>query len=288
MSENLQVIIFDVDHGFCGFIKDPSGHTMMIDCGGKEKFSPAKFIKEKMMSDITKHRGYSLTKLIISHPHVDHFSDVENLMEHLAPAILKRQNISSYPEDEIDHEHETVKKYKEKLDEKYTAPLTEHPQWAISRYHFSHAPVKANDIDSNSIINNTSLISVFEFGGRKIMFSGDMEEKGWLQHLEDNTEFDGAKFKDIINGCDIFITPHHGHSSGFCSELYKHMGKPLLHIASAKSGDESVDSRYSSDDYTRGYQGKKLMTTRADGTIAISISPKGVINIKSGSLKDNL
>lgn len=41
--ENLRVIIFNVEHRFCAFVKSPAGRTLLIDCGKTAKFSPIQY-----------------------------------------------------------------------------------------------------------------------------------------------------------------------------------------------------------------------------------------------------
>ena len=42
----MKVIVFDVEHGACSFVRTPTNHVMLIDCGCTEGFSPALYITQ--------------------------------------------------------------------------------------------------------------------------------------------------------------------------------------------------------------------------------------------------
>src|SRR5258708_21230737 len=80
-----RVIIFDVDHGFCAFVKSRTGRTLMIDCGRKGNFSPVVYVIDHELG------GQRLTQLVVTHPHDDHIGDIEAVTSKLPPLILHRQ-----------------------------------------------------------------------------------------------------------------------------------------------------------------------------------------------------
>jgi len=283
-----QIIIFDVEHGFCSYLRCPNGYSLMIDCGGRPDFSPAKFLKTNSVDFFpVKHNGYHLTKLVVTHPHGDHVEDVDNLMTELPPAILKRTNLNNFANDEIslrkrEKDDVNLKIYRQKLDEKYNAAVTNIPNWGFTKTYFSLTPAEARQIDKNKVINNTSHVLLLEVHGRKILFSGDLESPGWDALIKKY----GKNFTDKVSGVDIFVTPHHGHRSGFSSSLFEYMGKPYLNIISKESESKDgtdVDGRYSSQDYSRGAsleEGTRYsLTTRQDGSIFIEIEENGQCSI---------
>jgi hypothetical protein len=52
-----RVILFNVQHGFCAFVKSPTGCTVMIDCGKGDEFSPAEYILAHELGDTVPHNG---------------------------------------------------------------------------------------------------------------------------------------------------------------------------------------------------------------------------------------
>jgi hypothetical protein len=50
----MKVTVFNVEHGFCAFIKTPTNHTVLIDCGCTGAFSPALYIDNAELADAAK------------------------------------------------------------------------------------------------------------------------------------------------------------------------------------------------------------------------------------------
>jgi beta-lactamase superfamily II metal-dependent hydrolase len=301
----LHIVIFDVERGFCAYLQDTDGYSMLIDCGRKNNFSPVKYLKNnKSIYFPKKFNEKYLTQLLITHSHGDHLNDIRNLIEELPPALLRRTKLDNYDPDDVqlserEREDNNLKIFRNELDEKYinTPEKTGLPNWKIKKTYFNLSPEEAKKIDQAKILNNTSHVLLVEFGGRKILFTGDLEANGWNALIGKNP--DG--FREKIRGVDFFIVPHHGHASGFSQEIFDIIGKPLLNVISEKSktqnGSDEVDSRYSQENYFRGvnfrdgYFSQRLrrsLTTRNDGSIFIDIYDNGEFNIKFETLKPNI
>ena len=85
-------------------------------------------------------------------------------------------------------------------------------------------------------------------------------------------------FKAAISGTDVFLAPHHGRDSGFCSDIFEYFEPKLTIISDGRFGDTSATSRY--DKVTSGWkvyrrngpdEKRKCVTTRSDGDIVIRI-----------------
>lgn len=87
----LRIILFDVEHGFCAFIRTPTGYTLLVDCGKAPNFSPVEYIRKHELAGTAPFNGHQLTKLIVTHPHEDHIEDIARLVRDMPPAILHRQ-----------------------------------------------------------------------------------------------------------------------------------------------------------------------------------------------------
>lgn len=93
-----------------------------------------------------------------------------------------------------------------------------------------------------------------------------------------------ADMLSAVYGVNVLVAPHHGHSSGFSTDLMAAIGKPDIVIASCMSGDENVDSRYSDAKYVKGvyFQDgtvKRLLTTRSHGAITVESTGLGQFSI---------
>jgi hypothetical protein len=96
-----------------------------------------------------------------------------------------------------------------------------------------------------------------------------MEKEGMALLLQSN-----PNFKSELKGVNVLVAPHHGHRTGFCTELFDAMGQVDIVIASMMSGDNFVDTRYSDSQYVKGIPfdditTKRLLTTRTHGAITV-------------------
>lgn len=294
---DLRVIIFNVEHGFCAFVKSPTGHTLLIDCGKASKFSPIKYVLDYELDDTIEYVNkyncrYKLTEFILSHPHGDHVEDVERLINSFKPGIIFRQedyNWEAVKNDNTEEGAKNVGKYKE-WQETYTVPV-DGPNWGMKLYYSKYlTPLQAHAVDKAKFVNNSSIPVMIEFQGskfkEKFFFSGDLEEAAWKVLLEDEA------FKNALKGTDFFITAHHGHSTGYCKEIYNVMGKPIVNIVSARRRDESIEGAYSKPENAIGakFNGeiRYMLSTRKDGTIFIEVDSEGKYSIWGEKLEDNI
>lgn len=287
-----RVIVFDVQHGFCAFVKSPTGCTLMIDCGKGDDFSPVNYILKHELGDATPHNGYKLTKVIVTHPHDDHIEDIANLKSNLSPAILQRQRYNweaiKAPDADSD-EYENLDLYAA-WQATYSEPVKVEPNWGMQIQTFFLTPDEAYKLDKAKYVNNSSIVTLVTIVGtkfsEKFLFGADVEQVGWDALLKQ----DG--FKKAVRDVDFYIAPHHGHSSGFSTALYDAMGsKPFLNLVSVHSRDEHLDSRYSSTDFARGVEfgseKRYMLSTRRDGSIFVDVNAEGKFSVYTETLRPN-
>ena len=288
---NLRVIIFNVELGLCAFIKSPTGRTLLIDCGNTSKFSPIKYAVKNELHDVAGEGDYFFTKFILSHPHGDHVDDIEMLKTYKPRILFRQEDYEWEAVEEANSESgaEKIDSYKE-WQADYKFPVT-NPDWGFNVYHADYlTPKQAKELEESKMVNNSSIPVVITFKGtqytQKFLFSGDLEQKGWLGLLKRES------FKNEIKGTTFFITSHHGHTSGFCKEIFDVMGKPLINIVSTHSGDESVDPAYSKPENAIGiYFGdniRYMLSTRKDKSICIDVDPTGHAQVGCCDFDDNL
>lgn len=287
----VKIIIFDVEHGFCSFIKGPNGHTILIDCGKTENFSPIKYIiKNELLNTVT-FNDYRLTEFILTHPHDDHIEDIDRLISELPPAMMRRENRFNWNLLKVGDadKYENLDKYSE-WQTIYNSSVENLPNFGvdiIDSYNLS--PQEAYRINKNNYVNNSSIPVIINFEGtqysEKILFGGDLMKEGLLELLKNEN------FKKNLKYVDFFVTSHHGHSSGYCKEVFDVMGGlPILNIVSAHHRDESVESSYSSLASGIEVNGEKryMLSTRQDGSIIIEITDEGKFYIYTQHFETNL
>jgi beta-lactamase superfamily II metal-dependent hydrolase len=69
---------------------------------------------------------------------------------------------------------------------------------------FAESPADALAFALDSALNNTSIVAVFSYGGRQLLFPGDAQYGNWQAWLEE----EGAG--DILSGVDFYKVAHHG------------------------------------------------------------------------------
>ncbi|MBA7496661.1 hypothetical protein ES702_07270 [subsurface metagenome] len=291
MKYPLKVIIFNVEHGFCGFIKCPNGHTVLIDCGKAESFSPVKYILDSELADTVLHNGYKLTEFILTHPHDDHLEDIARLRSDFPPAILRRESRYNWESLKVSNreEYENLDIYSE-WQAGYQYPVTDPPDWGIEIIdNFKLSPQEAYEINKDNYVNNSSIPVIIRFKGtqyeEKILFGGDLMKEGWAELLRNEA------FADNLRDINFFIASHHGHSSGYCKEVFDAMGSPpILNIISAHRRDESVESAYSSLSLGTNVNGQErhMLSTRNDGSIILEIDSEGKYSVTTGNFPDNI
>jgi hypothetical protein len=104
---------------------------------------------------------------------------------------------------------------------------------------------------------------------------GDVEKTGWEFIFKRMSVLENLLWRWFLRNTDILISAHHGHASGFSTDLLN-VAKPKIVLASVSSKNPNVDERYSDDEFVSSYkiggEVKRLLTTRKYGHIRISIS----------------
>lgn len=276
--ENFKVIIFNVERGFCAFVRSPNNYGLLIDCGNSVNFSPIKYILDNEIKKVQEFEGYTLAHFVCSHPHDDHITDIERLKNELAPRIITGLRFDKW--DEIKDPTEKSKDSYANLDsyskfrDTYTEPVKTYPDWGMmvnTNLGLTISESKKINSDRSAWINNTSRIVILNYKGFKFVFPGDLMKDGWEILLKRES------FKKALEGTRFFIASHHGHTSGYTNEIFKSC-KPWLSIVSEKPG-EDVDPAYSSEENISGVtindKLRRMITTRKDGSIIIEVDNEG-------------
>jgi beta-lactamase superfamily II metal-dependent hydrolase len=292
----VRIILFNVGHGFCAFVKSESGATLLIDCGCSENFSPVKYIVENELDGVVPINGKYLTKMIVTHPHDDHIKDISRLIQLLPPYLLLRtkfkwEDVKTPNTDES--EYENLNEYAA-WQESYSAVPVQAPDWGkVSIQTFKVPQLLVSGCNNSKAVNNSSYAVVVTYTGsawvQKFLFGGDLEESGWKELLATN-----AAFRNAVAGVTFNFPSHHGHGSGYCGELFDAIGsKPHMNLISVTDKDPHVDGNYSqqangihfSSDFS---DLRKTLTTRTHGSIFIDVNETGYATVYHRDLPDNV
>lgn len=285
--ELLKVIIFNVERGFCAFVRSPNNYGLLVDCGSSSGFSPIKHIADNETQDLEKFNDRKLAYFIVSHPHDDHISDIRRLTN-FYPALIYGRDYDwdeiKDPEHKFEYENlDIYSKWKAGLSTYEGSPI----DWGMEIWENGLSVSEAKEINSDrqAFVNNSSVVLMLKYRGWKIFFPGDLETDGWEKLLE------RSDFQTAISGTDFFVTSHHGHKSGYSPQIYEVMGKPCINIVSEKRGEEVCDA-YSEMEHAKGIefggQTRRMLTTRRDGSILIEIPDEGNPTVDLRNLQDNI
>ncbi|MFA5777347.1 MAG: MBL fold metallo-hydrolase [Parcubacteria group bacterium] len=292
----MKLAIFDVNNAACSLAVCPNGYSLMVDCGcHNEKACPVDTIHSLKSGflGMKQYNGYDLTLLHITHPDDDHVGNAVKIKEKLPPYLLHRRQHEEFPITENIHDD-----YKKHIDLKYRGnPIG---------FTFGFDQNKTFQIPMNTILkdeelskkvkNNSSILRFIEYGGKKVLFGGDLEKTGWDWLAKNHQDF----VNTMKNGLDFLIAPHHGHKSGFPTSLFDLISKVEISILSKASESEKEDTDVSSQysQYSKGvfytnlndnqrYFADGTLTTRSNGNIFLTISKEGNINIFTQKASSN-
>lgn len=296
----MKIAVFDVSNGSCALAVCSNGYSVMFDCGSHaEKSCPVERINGfKMPGSWLGHMknfqdgatSYPLSKLVVSHPDLDHIKNIQKVHTEFTPYLLHRRYLEEFPLSVVHQEDENYGYYRDSVCGTYRQTTTQLPNWGFveQNYMIPMDVLKTSpSFGEAKMKNNSSIIYFLEYQGFRILFCGDMEEVGWIWLIKNNQEFKD----ELSKGVDVIVASHHGHTSGYSQDLMDLIGTPRLAILSKGSetgGETDVDCRYSATASGCSVEGlsvpqntllKKTLTTRSNGNIYIDVGSDGVARV---------
>jgi hypothetical protein len=267
----------------------------MIDCGCSEDFNPfADFIKPKLLPfvDFYNEQGYNrsseLAQLIISHPHIDHFTEFMNIMQECYPFLLTTPH-SNPKADTNEHvnwdlvknpegSEKQIEFLKEEINRRKPPlkTITITGDVIVPGFSYDIFYIKATEIErtlsTKNYGNNLSLLVHIKMGNNSILFTGDIMPDGLTYLIENDKEF----VSSLQGGLTFLLAPHHGLESGYCKEFFDIIPQKKVKgcvIISEKSVSDETEGKihhnYQDDTHSNGIGGRYSLTTRKDGHIYI-------------------
>lgn len=259
------VNVYDVGHGFCGYVRDGiTGANLLIDCGFNEEtgFHP---------SDEALRWG-PIGGLVIQNGDEDHLDGLPHLIRTAGPTpmavLFNNPSLGG----------RTLLSMKEppygaglrallQLQRVYTAPLAPgagpHGEVSISQY--------CNPYPLFDDTNNLSLVTFVHGPDYSVIFSGDLERAGWRMLLRN------ADFRSELSRVGVFVASHHGRENGYCEEVFGHCHPQVVIISDEPMQYDTQEHCYaqhaSGISWNGGREIRRVLTTRCDGDIRIGPGP---------------
>lgn len=263
MAKTAIMKVWNVELGLAVHIKAPNGKYIVIDLGSKATLSPISCL-----------HGEDVGYMVITHPHYDHFSDVENI-GNTRPKVLRRCHDYSRQElleDASEMQKQTFEAYCDFV-ESYTGTVSteESPASGTPFDGLSATAFSTSRCDKGNK-NNFSSIVVLKLGKAKVVVCGDNETESFEELMK------MADFKEAVKDAYVLVAPHHGRESGYYEDFVTLVNPYLTIISDTSKGKTSVTEKYAN--HTKGwkvyncstskYEVRQCLTTRNDGNIQVS------------------
>ena len=246
---------------------------IIIDIWSSEDFSPIldfliPYAKnmwwEKEDKINNKWKKYIINQLIISHPHRDHLSDIENFDKNFYAELITTPNNNNWMWDDGSLNRNLVFWDKEKDDKvvylkenliNWRTPPLKSSSDRLELYYIKPKIVEEQITPSTDYVNNVSLVCILNVNWEKVMLPWDVMESWTDRMLENNvvniifwTNKTETVFKNTIEKIDILVAPHHGLKSAYNENMLKKMKDLKLVVIPEKPTTED-DSRQIDDSY---------------------------------------
>lgn len=291
-------IIFNVGGGLSSYI-EIDDKKILIDIGNSSDFAPIDNflipLFKKRRESKNGNEKYSISQLVLSHPHNDHISNIQEFHNNFYPDLLTTPNDNDgMPNAEkinwslVDNPTDKYVKYlRYTVLPGRTPPLRSIDENLLKIFYLKSLQCeKSPSLEKKNYTNNLSIAVFLFINGSRVLLPGDLMKDGISYLIEHNPEFKN----ELENGVDYLIAPHHGLKSSFSTDLFNTMKnsktKRLNIISEGPSSEDSdriVDSRYSSTEFC---EGKNNLSTKestvcqrktSNGHIIIDYSPADTI-----------
>ena len=259
MAKLATMTVWDVQLGLAIHVKAPNGKYIVIDLGtGTYNSSP---LRKRMWDNIA--------YMVITHPHLDHISDILNF-DINAPKILCRPPLltnEEVMEGVRQCDRAKFEKYCQ-INDRYNSPVKyddENYTGNPNNYGGLEIQTFSTSLCDHSNFNNFSMITVFQFSGIKVVVCGDNEKDSFDKLMKE------SDFKNAVRGADVLVAPHHGRESAYHSEFVSLVNPRITIISDTTKSDASAVDKYTqrSRGWTVRGEERKCLTTRNDGNITV-------------------
>lgn len=200
----LEVVFLDVGQGDAIFIRTPGGKNILLDAGGRPAYmEDIERVGRLVVVPYLEHqRVRKLDKVIISHPHEDHYGGLLAVLEEVPVGLL----ITNSEEVETESYHRLLTLAAEKgiprlmLEQGNVLPLGPSLKMDVL------GPPARLFVGTGSDVNNNSLVLRLSYREVSFLFTGDIEDAAarWLLR------------EDLLQQSHVLKVPHHG---GYMSGL---------------------------------------------------------------------
>jgi len=205
VDQGLKIYFFDVGQGDAAYIRTPAGQDILIDGG------PSDRILSKL-GEAMPFYDRTIDIVILTHPHSDHVMGLLSVLKHyqVNQVYLTGALHSSYEYLEFLELLAQDKKIKKiKIDHQFSLDLLEDLKLEFLYPDFDVADDTEHQFIQDNL-NNTSVVNQLVYKDKKILFTGDIEQRVEKYLLDKNI------IKDTVN---ILKVAHHGADTSSTKEF---------------------------------------------------------------------
>lgn len=183
----------------------------------------------------------SIFRFVVTHPDMDHLDGIEDLFKEFSPqnfwdtANTKELADASFGQrDRLRTDWNYYKRLRDSNPQSAPKRLVYY-SGDVNEYYKSDGlsilaptPELIDLANSSKDWNDSSYVILFRSNGKKILFSGDSENKTWKHILQ--------TWPDLVKDIDVLIAPHHGRTSGR-DYTFLDVTKPRLTLFGNASSD---------------------------------------------------
>lgn len=269
----MQILIHDVGHGGCAVVTGPDGRRLMLDCGfnGREPWFPS-----------VAYNGQRIDTLMLMNLDEDHCDDLSFIWRDCPlgalvsnPSVTGAALRAMKAECGMQGGVEAAASLLDRFGPGFVGDWSNDLGGVHWRVFWNRYEIDFRDT------NNLSLAAFVTFGGFTVLFGGDMERAGWARLLT------LKGFCELLPSVNVYVASHHGRENGCCEDMFG-LCRPELVIFSdgpKQHGTQETNGWYASrtigiPDHSRpggllGPPRRKVMTTRNDGIVSISVGEDG-------------
>lgn len=248
-NSDLEITAFDVGNADCFMIKTPQNEYLMIDTA-KSGYNGGKSQAEVIVMKYLKDRGIKkLDTIIITHFDNDHCGGAVDLMNGLKVKTL-------YVND-LNHDSIAAKNiYKTAKDKSVNVILAENNQTVYDK---SGLKIKNLTLIAGDSDNDNSIMTLLEYNGFTMLFTGDAGIKGLK-----------AVLKDIPEDITVLKVPHHG-ANGVLDKVLVNYLSPKYSVVSTGENKFGHPAQYT----LALLRDSIILRTDIDNSVRFKVNKKG-------------
>ena len=254
-KNNTTITTVRVGHGACHVIQN-MGETMVIDAGSRNNLDVGKNTIVPMLHKL----GVKQIKtLVITHSDIDHLCGIIDISQkfQIKKIIAATQTMR--------HKTAPMSAVLGRLAKQHVPVLEKHAGWNEKIGSAKITMLSPNKYEKYRSANATSIVMLLETCNRKVLFTGDIDEKKITELMP-----------ILPRRLDVMELPHHGQ--------WSKESQNMINTTAPKVVIQSTNlARHTKDKWFIPHQTERFVTA-IDGTITIKIEPSGSVLVTGSRL----